>query len=696
MNDASQPWLKYQTPSVAVEGDSAPPWLKYSSLVAPQPAASPVGVLGDIGKSSLSGVASGVSGLLGLPALMLDGVDWAQRQTLGRVNNLITKGSSAAPTYEEQQATEQRVRDNSTFGRLPAIDKVLPRPQDVVGVIERAAGEKLYEPQTTFGGYAKTAGEFAAALPFTAGSVAQRAAQIVVPAVTSETAGQLTKGSQYEPAARIAGALLGGVGTAIAQKPNTATSILAKEAGDIPEGILNSAEALMKQSSEIGVPITRSEAINQVTNGAYPRLAEMQKVVETAPRGSEIMGKFMAQRPDQVAKAGDDVFNLISATPQDPTRAAIAARNAAEADINATRSAINEATSGAYKAAEGVRIPADKYAALMADDLYAQALKEVRSDKALGRNIAQLSDDSAPVVQLVIKNLKEKADAAGSFSNPVGRSMTRSSNIAKSAQEADNILREAAPTYAQAQDAQAMLRGKYLEPKQVGGTGKIAGSDDIIAQARAAFPDAPAPRQSEATKQIIEGLTRQDPKAAADLVRARLESTFRESTQDLSGGANQAGGAKFAAQIMGNKEQAKSIEAGIRALPEGDVKFEGFQKLIDTLQATGRRLPKGSDTQSKLEIQDALSKGGVSGTAANAAAGGGLKLPEIVRDFYKNYRYGKNSEEIARLLTDPSKGDVWKQLSKTETGSADAVKTIARLLTISPQSADKSSVKKHK
>lgn len=76
-----------------------------------------------------------------------------------------------------------------------------------------------YQPQTTAGEYARTAGEFAgaAAFPWARGA---RISRTLVPAAASETAGQLTEGTPYEGAARFAGAFAGGVATeaALAQR----------------------------------------------------------------------------------------------------------------------------------------------------------------------------------------------------------------------------------------------------------------------------------------------------------------------------------------------------------------------------------------------------------------------------------------------------------------------------------------------
>lgn len=86
---------------------------------------------------------------------------------------------------------------------------VLPTYGNAKGGIEKYTGE-FYEPQSTAGEYARSVGEFAPLAAFGGGGLAARAANVIAPAVVSETAGQLTKGTQYEPWARAGGALAGG------------------------------------------------------------------------------------------------------------------------------------------------------------------------------------------------------------------------------------------------------------------------------------------------------------------------------------------------------------------------------------------------------------------------------------------------------------------------------------------------------
>jgi hypothetical protein len=85
----------------------------------------------------------------------------------------------------------------------------LPNYGDVKGEIEKHTGE-FYKPQTTAGEYARTIGEFAPMAASGGAGAVGRVANVVAPALMSETAGQLTEGTSMEPYARVAGAFAGG------------------------------------------------------------------------------------------------------------------------------------------------------------------------------------------------------------------------------------------------------------------------------------------------------------------------------------------------------------------------------------------------------------------------------------------------------------------------------------------------------
>lgn len=94
-----------------------------------------------------------------------------------------------------------------------------PKYGDVMKAVEDRTGP-LYKPQTTAGEYSQTVGEFVPG-GFGPGGVARKAANVLAPAIASETAGQLTKGGDYEGPARLAGGLAGAMVPNVAMRAVT-------------------------------------------------------------------------------------------------------------------------------------------------------------------------------------------------------------------------------------------------------------------------------------------------------------------------------------------------------------------------------------------------------------------------------------------------------------------------------------------
>lgn len=137
----------------------------------------------DVAKSGGVGLAQGAIGLATLPGNL---------EYLGRLG-------------VDKVATTLGFEDPKT-----SASTVLPTFGDVKRGIEDYTG-KFYEPKTTAGEYARTIGEFAPMAVLGPGGLGARAANVIAPALVSETAGQLTKGTEAEPWARAGGALAGGM-----------------------------------------------------------------------------------------------------------------------------------------------------------------------------------------------------------------------------------------------------------------------------------------------------------------------------------------------------------------------------------------------------------------------------------------------------------------------------------------------------
>ncbi|KQP99998.1 hypothetical protein ASF59_09970 [Methylobacterium sp. Leaf121] len=230
--------------------------------------------------------------------------------------------------------------------------------------------------------------------------------------------------------------------------------------------------------------------------------------------------------------------------------------------------------------------------------------------------------------------------------------------------------------------------------------GRIAERPDVKNAIAALFPANPLANSQEEIRTAVQALARNNPHAARDTVRIYMETVFNEATQETKGIAKQYGGAGFASAIRGNGQQRQNLEAAIRALPDGDTLWTGLDRMLTTLEATGYRPQKGSDTAFNQAIQARLKEGSgtvgqaindvVSGAVAGATVGGpsGALGGAVVggrrggAKVLQESRVHRDSETIARILTDPRALTMIRSLSHQEPGSRSAEILTLKLLQI--------------
>jgi hypothetical protein len=207
------------------------------------PQAPAVDTLTDVAKSAGIGLAQGAIGIGTLPGNL---------EQLGRLG--INKGA-------ELMGYEAPV-SSGTF---------LPNYGDVKGEIEKHTGE-FYKPQTTAGEYARTIGEFAPMAAMGGAGMVGRAANVIAPALASETAGQLTKGSSMEPWARAAGAFAGGtIPRAITPLPADAA-----RAGHLATLEKEGVKSLTAGQKTGSAPLRYVESVSKDTFGGGGKVANME------------------------------------------------------------------------------------------------------------------------------------------------------------------------------------------------------------------------------------------------------------------------------------------------------------------------------------------------------------------------------------------------------------------------------------
>lgn len=620
----------------------------------------------DVAKSAVSGLDKGFAALAGLPgdipAWMVAGAAWMRAQKTGK-------------TYEEAAADLDK---NPLVGRQAILDFQKKWGSDQY---HDNSGLK-HKPETTAGKFAHTVGEFVPGSLIPAGRVRDVVAYGIIPGLASEAAGQYTEGTSAEPVARTAAALVAGGAGAWANARGSAGSAISEAARGATPQQLQAAETLFQQAQQAGIPITRAEAVQHVTGGAT-QLSNLQRVVE----GSGEMRPFFAQRPGQVDTAArqqlDQTFGSAS---QSPSNIGPQVGQAAEGVVTDVQGAINRHTRPLYQAAEQQRVGPQVNAALMGDDLYARTLAEIRDNPALNRTVAGLPDDSVGVIDLVQRRMREQADNAAipgqaSTSNLAAANFSdaRTAPIAA----ADTVTGSrpgVAGTYETARNTQAQLRQQYLEPLMNGPIGKLAQRDPTTKRAiEVLFPNNPLPNSQQEIGQAVTALAARNPHAARQLVRAHVESTFNEATQRLQSGANEFGGAGFAAVLRGNSQQAANLEAAVTALRGGQA-YQGFDNFLQILEAMGTRQRIGSQTAFNQEMQAALKQGGTVGEVVKGAATAGVKLPQKIFDAIERWRLGRNVSQIADILTNPKSAALFRQLANAPSTSKKAAALTARLV----------------
>lgn len=134
-------------------------------------------VAGDIADAIPAGLAKGAIGIASLP---------------GELGGYLNKGIDKIA---------------GALGLPVAPTRPIGTNEQITKAVEKAIGHPLYEAQTVPGQYVQTAAEFLPAAIGGPETIGARLLRALGPAVTSETAGQLTKGTAAEPYARLAGAV---------------------------------------------------------------------------------------------------------------------------------------------------------------------------------------------------------------------------------------------------------------------------------------------------------------------------------------------------------------------------------------------------------------------------------------------------------------------------------------------------------
>lgn len=692
------------------------------------------GVIEDVAKTTPAGLARGTAGLLGMPADAINMVDSAWQW-------LVSKGLEKTGVWTPEQAQKARqplpgIEDRSTRAGMPT-SKLL------VDATEKAIGP-LYKPQTTVGEYVNTAAEFAPSAIMTAGTIPQRVAQTFVPVFTSETAGQVARqvAPEWEGTARVAGALTGAVGTAVAQVPRGANVVMRDAVQGATEAEIEAAYQLMDDAANLpggGVTLTLNDALNQVTNGRMTRLQQLDRVVtNSGGPGAETMAGVYSQRPGQVRATGQAQLDNLAPNPYAADQAAQRGQTAAQGAIQDVRAERSAATRPYYEAASRDTVPTPDVEAVIRrlDEVIAnaptpelgEAARQLRgqlilnpatpgtpaarvpvTDPRTGRIIRYDTTPATPGTPEVPRTNVGELDqvygqARDDFMGPpvLGEtgSAARARNAAGQAIGPLNLSLEAAsPSLRQGRAVHQQMTNDVVLPAEQGPLGRINNIDPGAENASARMGEQLAApgvdRYHDVVAQSVQRLSRRDPRAAETLARDYVGDVLNQATRDLQGGANVYGGAKFFQRIAGDEASLRNLEAMVSNLPNGAQRWAGFHRFLDVVQATSYKAQKGSDTAFNQAIQQQMREGGAvagaleggAGAAAGAVFGGGggsaagglMGIRRALSDRLMRWRMDRSSDQVAWMLTSREAAPILRQLANAPAGGRRAATLALRL-----------------
>jgi hypothetical protein len=621
-----------------------------------------LGGLKDVALSAGSGVVKGAAEIPMLPVT----IDRLGRAGAGMVLEAgeagVRKLIGMPPVSAAESAERAATTAASPGGRAAAM-------QDTVRTI---MGNTLHKPATTAGEYAQTVGEFAPSAflgPVGAGQKLLNAGRVVgdwlIPAIMSETAGQVTKGTAAEPWARAAGGIGANVGAATVRARSDAPARTVRDATrNLTQAELDAAQRLHETAARLGVPLSGPEAIQAATNGAT-KLGDVQRVVEGSTSGGAVTSRFYADRPERVRTAAEAAFDTIAPPSAAPSTLGPRAAEAATGAIDDVRHGINAATRPAYQAAERHTLAQADFDPIAADPAFRASLQRLREDPVLGPHYRNQPDNSVAVIDAVTKDMRDRSVALGNRQNP-GFQSQAAGMYGSGAAEARDIARDPARggvrAYDDALTMQEQARRQNLEPLEQGPLGRVAAATDTRSAYGELLPQRPHVGGDRELVDTIMRLEARDPGAAGALVRQSMADTFDESTRRLVGGENQYGGARFAKDVAGTTQQQTNLDAVLGTVNRSSLPQPGpsamnrpaeVSDLLDVFRATGQRKPQGSATEFNRQMAADLSEAPLTSAAAGALRSGGTSIPLAVRDQVQRAWLGRNTNTLADLFTAP-------------------------------------------
>lgn len=309
---------------------------------------------------------------------------------------------------------------------------------------------------------------------------------------------------------------------------------------------------------------------------------------------------------------------------------------------------------------------------LLADPVFRSALAEIRRNpgeyvsrevlekfQATGQRFENLPDNHPMVLDAV----KKYASDIRQSTSP-DRLGTSTRNMGDLAGDLSRVLRDTYPDYMRAMEIGSAARGVSEGLRLNTPLGRLAETDDVMTQARYIFKDT-SRVDGETIRDTINAISREKPDLVEPFVRNAMDEWFSQSFKSLGPDNAQWGGGKFYYELLGTPEQKQVVSSVIRALPDGDMRWQAFNNMMRIFDAHRYRFKPGSATAPNEQFIKEL--------------GFSIRDPNVFRTvttWLDIKSLQANSRKVAEQIMDPNNVDEIRRLANADPESLGALKLL--------------------
>ena len=566
-------------------------------------------------------IVQGVTGVLGLPALIQEGLQLGAEKI--------------------SQAVMGRTPEQTRVSRPIA---TLPTPAQM----QKAVGEyiPMQRAESFPGQLAQTAVRNVVSAPVPGAVVPS-----LLAAGGEETLAYPFRGTDLEPYAR----MVGGVAAPLVSAPTVMRSPLERMYTESTRAMsprdIELAKRIQQQSFDIGMPTTSFEAMQQAAQGRTT-LPAIQRQVEVTPSSAPLMAEFMGTRGRQTQESLEKAFPMTTRQ-----KMGTEVQKSALAEQRTVQKQITEEASPALEAVKEKKIPQSWMTNLENESaVISEASKAVDNIPAYQDLLKGYETNSIARIEAMRTYLSDKYNTLASQSQGkvTGEMLAYDNARRKLLQRADDQIKG----YKPAREQYQATREKYEAPIIESPIPGLAKTNELATQFGEVFAKNPA--QLGLTPDKVTRTMQAMGKADPNLPKEFLNQYMRASLESVQRAAStQAGtvGARFADTIVKNTTQRENLKAAFREVygTKGTEAVKGLNVMLDVLEAQGRRLPAGSPTAEKGMLAEA-SVGLLGKSFRN--------IPGAIGNLYQGIFYGRDYEKIAKAITSPNGIETLEKLAK--------------------------------